>query len=55
MAVTLVNPASLPQVGLYRQVSVATGSRTVYIAGQVARTAGTSEKGTWPRRSSRLT
>ncbi|MFB9927887.1 RidA family protein [Amycolatopsis halotolerans] len=39
MAVTLVNPAALPQVGLYRQVSVATGSRTVYIAGQVARTA----------------
>lgn len=40
MTITLVNPAGLPQVDAYRQVSVATGSRTVFVAGQVARDAG---------------
>jgi enamine deaminase RidA (YjgF/YER057c/UK114 family) len=39
MAVTLVNPAGLPQVDMYRQVSIATGSKLVFIAGQVARDA----------------
>ncbi|NLU63869.1 RidA family protein [Rhodococcus sp. HNM0563] len=39
MAVTLVNPAGLPQTDLYKQVSVATGSKMVFIAGQVARDA----------------
>ncbi|MGO1053349.1 RidA family protein [Crossiella sp. CA198] len=39
MAITLVNPAGLPKVDLYRQVAVATGSRMVFIAGQVARDA----------------
>lgn len=39
MAITLVNPEGLPQVDLYRQVAVATGSKTVYLAGQVARDA----------------
>lgn len=39
MAITLVNPDGLPKVDLYRQVSVATGSTLVFIAGQVARTA----------------
>ncbi|MFI7442684.1 RidA family protein [Nonomuraea indica] len=39
MAITLVNPEGLPKVDLYRQVSVATGSRLVFIAGQVARDA----------------
>ncbi|PRY34893.1 RidA family protein [Umezawaea tangerina] len=39
MTITLVNPAGLPEVDLYRQVSVATGSRLVFIAGQVARDA----------------
>lgn len=39
MAVTLVDPAGLPEVPIYRQVAVATGSRTVYVAGQVAVTA----------------
>lgn len=39
MAITLTNPAGLPQVDIYRQVSVATGSRTVFVAGQVARDA----------------
>ena len=36
MAITLVNPAGLPEVPIYRQVSVATGSRIVSVAGQVA-------------------
>jgi enamine deaminase RidA (YjgF/YER057c/UK114 family) len=37
--ITLVDPAGLPQVGIYRQVAVATGSRTVHVAGQIARDA----------------
>ena len=36
MAVTLVNPDGLPKIDAYRQVSVATGSRLVHIAGQVS-------------------
>lgn len=36
MVITLVNPAGLPDVDIYRQVAVATGSRTVYVAGQVS-------------------
>jgi enamine deaminase RidA (YjgF/YER057c/UK114 family) len=36
MAISLVNPAGLPEVDIYRQVSVATGSKLVFIAGQVA-------------------
>ena len=36
MAITLVNPTGLPQIDVYRQVSVATGSKLVFIAGQVA-------------------
>ncbi|MER5870065.1 RidA family protein [Streptomyces sp. NPDC002044] len=36
MAITLVNPEGLPEVGAYRQVSIATGSKLVFIAGQVA-------------------
>ncbi|MFI9012373.1 RidA family protein [Actinosynnema sp. NPDC053489] len=36
MAITLVNPGGLPEVDVYRQVSIATGSRFVFIAGQVA-------------------
>lgn len=39
MPVELLNPAGLPQPDNYRQVAVATGTRTVYLAGQVARTA----------------
>ncbi|WP_328603555.1 RidA family protein [Amycolatopsis sp. NBC_00345] len=39
MAITLVNPKGLPEVGIYRQVSVATGSKLVFIAGQIARDA----------------
>ena len=36
MAITLVNPEGLPKVDVYRQVAVATGSKLVFIAGQVA-------------------
>ncbi|MBF8192065.1 RidA family protein [Nonomuraea sp. K274] len=36
MAITLVDPSGLPEVGAYRQVSIATGSKLVHIAGQVA-------------------
>ena len=36
MAVTLVNPSGLPEVGVYRQVSVATGTKLIHVAGQVA-------------------
>lgn len=36
MAVTLINPGNLTPVPLYHHVAVATGSRQVHIAGQVA-------------------
>lgn len=36
MPVTLLNPQGLPEVDLYRQVSVATGSKLVFTAGQVS-------------------
>ncbi|PJE96546.1 enamine deaminase RidA [Streptomyces carminius] len=36
MAITLMNPEGLPKVDVYRQVAVATGSRMVFIAGQVS-------------------
>ncbi|ADB31381.1 Endoribonuclease L-PSP [Kribbella flavida DSM 17836] len=36
MPITVMNPAGLPEIDLYRQVSVATGSRQIYVAGQVA-------------------
>ncbi|MEU0932846.1 RidA family protein [Embleya sp. NPDC005971] len=36
MAVTLVNPVGLPAIDAYRQVSIATGSKLVFVAGQVA-------------------
>ncbi|MGW5447805.1 RidA family protein, partial [Streptomyces asiaticus] len=36
MAITLVNPSGLPEIDAYRQVSIATGSRLIHIAGQVA-------------------
>ena len=46
MSVQLINPAGIPQPEHYRQVAVATGSRTVYLAGQVARTADGDPVGT---------
>ncbi|WP_327735564.1 RidA family protein [Streptomyces nojiriensis] len=36
MAITLVNPTDLPTVDAYRQVSIASGSKLVFVAGQVA-------------------
>ncbi|MFJ9764082.1 RidA family protein [Streptomyces erythrochromogenes] len=36
MAITLINPAGLPKIDAYRQVSVATGSKLVFVAGQVS-------------------
>ncbi|AXB41171.1 RidA family protein [Amycolatopsis albispora] len=39
MAINLVDPDGLPKVDLYRQVSIASGSKLVFIAGQVARDA----------------
>ncbi|MFJ3925991.1 RidA family protein [Streptomyces sp. NPDC090022] len=36
MAITLVNPGGLPEIGAYQQVSIATGSKLVFLAGQVA-------------------
>ncbi len=39
MTIELIDPPGLPVPGIYRQVAVARGSRTVYLAGQVARTA----------------
>jgi enamine deaminase RidA (YjgF/YER057c/UK114 family) len=39
MAITLVNPDGLPKPDAYRQMSIATGSKLVFLAGQVARDA----------------
>ncbi|MFD7501365.1 RidA family protein [Streptomyces sp. NPDC059850] len=36
MAITLLNPSGLPSIDVYRQVSIASGSKLVFIAGQVA-------------------
>jgi enamine deaminase RidA (YjgF/YER057c/UK114 family) len=36
MPISLVNPEGLTKVDIYHQVSVATGSKLVFIAGQVA-------------------
>ncbi|MFB7381189.1 RidA family protein [Kitasatospora purpeofusca] len=36
MAITLLNPDGLPAIDVYHQVAVATGSRTVHVAGQVS-------------------
>ena len=39
MTIELLNPEGLPKPDVYRQMSIATGSRTVFLAGQVARDA----------------
>ena len=39
MPVELLNPEGLPKPDVYRQVAVATGTRLVFLAGQVARDA----------------
>ncbi|NRQ38184.1 RidA family protein [Nonomuraea sp. NN258] len=36
MAITLVNPGALPEIDVYRQVAIASGTKLVFIAGQVA-------------------
>ncbi|MGI5373309.1 RidA family protein [Streptomyces sp. CA-251387] len=36
MAITLKNPEGLPKIDVYRQVAIASGSKLVFIAGQVA-------------------
>ncbi|MEU8972930.1 RidA family protein [Streptomyces monashensis] len=36
MAITLVNPNELPKIDVYRHVSIACGSKLVFVAGQVA-------------------
>ena len=36
MAIAFLNPSGLPKIDVYRQVSIASGSRLVFIAGQVA-------------------
>ncbi len=43
MTVELINPPGIPEPMGYAQVGVATGSRTVYVSGQVARTAAGSQ------------
>ncbi len=39
MAIELLNPDGLPKPDVYRQVAVATGTKLVFLAGQVARDA----------------
>lgn len=39
MTIELFNPAGIPEPMGYAQVAVATGTRTVFVSGQVARTA----------------
>jgi len=46
MAVELLNPSGLPVSPVYAQIAVASGSRTVYVSGQVARTADGTPVGT---------
>ncbi|MFI1562923.1 RidA family protein [Streptomyces sp. NPDC020490] len=36
MAITLKNPDGLPKIDVYRQVAIASGSKLVFVAGQVA-------------------
>ena len=36
MTITFANPSGLPAIDVYKQVSVASGSRLVFVAGQVA-------------------
>ncbi len=45
MSVEVLNPEGLPKPDMYRQVSIATGSRIVFVAGQVARDADGNQVG----------
>ncbi|MGK3205689.1 RidA family protein [Amycolatopsis sp. MEPSY49] len=40
MAVTLVNPPELPEIDVYHQVAIASGTKLVFVAGQVDWAAG---------------
>jgi enamine deaminase RidA (YjgF/YER057c/UK114 family) len=46
VSVELLNPPGIPAPEVYRQMAVATGTRTVYLAGQVARTEDGTPVGT---------
>lgn len=46
MPIELLNPEGLPTPDVYYQVGIASGTRTVYLAGQVARTADGERVGT---------
>jgi enamine deaminase RidA (YjgF/YER057c/UK114 family) len=46
MTVELINPDGLPKPETYAQVGIATGTRTAYLAGQVARDADGRPVGT---------
>jgi enamine deaminase RidA (YjgF/YER057c/UK114 family) len=46
MSIELISPPTLPRSEIYSQIAVATGSRTVHLAGQVARTADGRPVGT---------
>lgn len=45
MTITLMNPNGLPKPDVYRQLSIATGSKLVFLAGQVARDADGNKVG----------
>ena len=36
MAITFADPSGLPKIDVYRQVSIASGSKLLFVAGQVA-------------------
>jgi enamine deaminase RidA (YjgF/YER057c/UK114 family) len=46
MTIKLFNPDGLPKPDFYRQLSIAEGSRIVFLAGQVARDADGNAVGT---------
>ncbi|MPQ98420.1 RidA family protein [Modestobacter sp. I12A-02628] len=46
MSIELINPAGLPSPDVYVQMAVATGTRTLYLSGQVARDADGRPVGT---------
>jgi len=57
MSVQLINPPTLPSAEVYAQLSVAEGSKMVFISGQVARDASGTPvgEGDLERRRSRPT
>ena len=54
MTITLTNPEALPKVDFFRQVAIASGSKLVFMAGQVAWDAdGSPGRQRRPRRAGR--